>query len=264
VRLRRLGAAAAMLALVSAGLLAGALLAPAASRAPGAGAGAAAAAAGGDAYAWPPASAHSSVVANALAREVAVYKEPGDATPWHTYTNPTPQRTPLVFLVRRMRPRWVQVMLPTRPNGSVGWLRAQAVVLRADHYSVTVDLAHRRLRLRRGVRTVLRAAIGVGRAATPTPTGLYYVTELLRQPDPQGTYGPWAFALSAHSTVLSHFGGGDGQIGLHGTNDPAGVGHTVSHGCIRVRNDVISRLAAIVPLGTPVRVIGRARVFTRA
>src|SRR5262245_46504915 len=105
-----------MLALVSAGLLAGTLLAPAASRSPAAGEGAAAAtAAGGGAHAQLPVGPHVSVVANALAHEVAVYKEPGDATRWRTYPNPTPQHTPLVFLVQRMRPPWVQVMLPTRP-----------------------------------------------------------------------------------------------------------------------------------------------------
>ena len=98
---------------------------------------------------------------------------------------------------------------------------------------------------------------------TPTPSGLYYIAELLRQPNPNGFYGPWAFALSAYSPVLSHFGGGGGQVGIHGTNEPLGIGHTVSHGCIRVRNSVIERLAAILPLGTPVRIVARAHQFTR-
>jgi lipoprotein-anchoring transpeptidase ErfK/SrfK len=55
---------------------------------------------------------------------------------------------------------------------------------------------------------------------------------------------------------------GDGQVGLHGTNDQAGIGRAVSHGCIRVRNTVIERLAALLPLGTPVRIMGGARQFT--
>jgi lipoprotein-anchoring transpeptidase ErfK/SrfK len=150
------------------------------------------------------------------------------------------------------------VLLPSRPNGSEGWLRAAGIALRADPYSVLVSLRTHRLLVRRGARVVLSAAVGVGRAATPTPAGLYYVTELLRQPDPRGLYGPWAFALSAFSPVLSHFGAGDGQVGLHGTDAPAGIGHTVSHGCLRVRNDVIARLAALLPLGTPVRILARA------
>ena len=97
-------------------------------------------------------------------------------------------------------------------------------------------------------------AIGVGRSLTPTPSGLYYTTALLKQPDPKGIYGPYAVALSAHSTVLDEFAGGNGRIGLHGTNEPSGIGSNVSHGCIRVPNSVIRRLARLLPLGTPVRI----------
>lgn len=44
---------------------------------------------------------------------------------------------------------------------------------------------------------------------------------------------------------------GDGYA-LHGTDDPASVGHAVSHGCIRLRNEDIDYLYGIVPVGTPV------------
>jgi len=168
-----------------------------------------------------------------------VYRTPGRSRPWRRYSDPTAQGTPLVFLVRERKGAWLRVMLPSRPNGSEGWMRADAVELRSDPYSVRVDLRRRRLVVFEASRVLLSAAVGVGRAATPTPSGLYYVADLLRQPNPAGSYGPWAFALSAHSSVLSHFGGGDGQVGIHGTDDPSGIGHTVSHGCIRVRNEVI-------------------------
>jgi hypothetical protein len=205
-----------------------------------------------------------SVVANAEHGQLLVYDVPGGSRPWRRYSNPTAQGTPLVFLVRGRRGRWLRVMLPSRPNGSEGWIRADAVELRSDPYSVLVDLRRRHLVVRDASRLVLAAAVGVGRAATPTPSGLYYVTELLRQPDPGGLYGPWAFALSAHSSVLSHFGGGDGQVGIHGTDDPSRVGQNVSHGCIRVRNRVIERLAAILPLGTPVWIVARTQISSRA
>jgi hypothetical protein len=39
---------------------------------------------------------------------------------------------------------------------------------------------------------------------------------------------------------------------LHGTNKPESIGQAVSHGCIRLRNEDIDYLYAIVPLGTPV------------
>jgi lipoprotein-anchoring transpeptidase ErfK/SrfK len=86
----------------------------------------------------------------------------------------------------------------------------------------------------------------------PTPTGTFFITELLEQSNPRGLYGPYAFGLSAYSNVLYSFGGGPGQIGIHGTNEPSLLGTSASHGCIRVANAVIARLARLLPLGTPV------------
>ncbi len=67
-----------------------------------------------------------------------------------------------------------------------------------------------------------------------------------------GPYGPYAFGLSGHSPTLRSFAGGDAQLGLHGTDQPRLLGRSVSHGCIRIANDVVRRLAGLLPLGTPV------------
>jgi lipoprotein-anchoring transpeptidase ErfK/SrfK len=167
------------------------------------------------------------------------------------------RRLPLVFLVKRRRGAWVQAYLPTRPNLSTGWLRARDVRLAQTTYRLQVRLRSHRLVLWRGRRAVLRARIGTGRSVSPTPTGRYYVTDLIRPTDPHGFFGPFALGLSAHSRVYTSFEGGDGQVGLHGTNDPSGLGRDVSHGCIRVRNAVITRIARRVPLGTPLDITRR-------
>lgn len=44
---------------------------------------------------------------------------------------------------------------------------------------------------------------------------------------------------------------GDGYA-IHGTNEPQTVGRAVSHGCVRLRNEDIAKLYAMVPVGTPV------------
>lgn len=44
---------------------------------------------------------------------------------------------------------------------------------------------------------------------------------------------------------------GDGYA-LHGTNRPETIGRSVSHGCVRLRNEDIAKLYEIVPVGTPV------------
>jgi hypothetical protein len=44
---------------------------------------------------------------------------------------------------------------------------------------------------------------------------------------------------------------GDGYA-LHGTNKPETIGRSVSHGCVRLRNEDIAALYELVPIGTPV------------
>jgi lipoprotein-anchoring transpeptidase ErfK/SrfK len=261
---RRLGLALAAAGLVLVGLIAGSLLAPGGGGS-GAGAaagarGAAAASAGGSRSALRVSAATgarplppgTSLVANVRGgRALAVYRRPGAARPARRLAAAPGAR---VLLVRARRGAWLRVLLPLRPNGSSGWIRARDVALRTNPYRVDVRLRAHRLVVTRGGRVVLRSAIGVGRAVTPTPRGLAFVTVLLRQPDPHGLYGPWAFGLSLYSPVLSSFGGGPGQVGIHGTDDPAGIGRDVSHGCIRLPNAAIERLARLLPLGTPVRI----------
>jgi lipoprotein-anchoring transpeptidase ErfK/SrfK len=123
-----------------------------------------------------------------------------------------------------------------------------------DPYSVQVSLHDRRLIVRNGAHVLVSTKAGVGRSVLPTPTGTYYIVELLRQTNPNGPYGPFAFGLSAFSNVLYSFGGGSGQIRLHGTDDPGALGTDISHGCIRISNSIITRLAGILPLGTPVEI----------
>ncbi len=44
---------------------------------------------------------------------------------------------------------------------------------------------------------------------------------------------------------------GDGY-GIHGTDHPESIGQSVSHGCVRMRNEDIEKLYPMVPIGTPV------------
>jgi len=160
--------------------------------------------------------------------------------------------TQRAFLVRAAWRGWVRVYLPTRPNGSLGWVRRSAVRLYENQYRLVVRLRRHQLQLWNGDRLAAKYPVAVGTSSTPTPRGLFYIVELLRPVDPNGSYGPYSFGLSAHSGVLQHFAGGDGRVGLHGTNQPDLIGSSVSHGCIRLRNEAVRRLARILPLGTPV------------
>ena len=198
----------------------------------------------------------SVLVAYATGRDVAVFNGPAARTPLQTLSNPSSDGATLSFLVRRVRPRWLEVFLPTRPNGSSGWVRRSQVRLYTDDYRLRVDLRLRRLTVWDRGLVIESAGVGVGKAVTPTPAGTYYIVSRIQPLDPSSVYGRFAFGLSAHSNVYRTFGfGGDGRIGLHGTNDAAAIGHEVSHGCIRKTNPTILRLARIIPLGTPVEIV---------
>jgi lipoprotein-anchoring transpeptidase ErfK/SrfK len=175
--------------------------------------------------------------------------------PTSTLTNPNAQGAPLALLVQHYQPDWLQVALPVRPNGSAGWIRTNDVRLAATPYAVTVDRASHLLTVFKDGSPAKTYPVGIGTGGTPTPTGSFYLADLLRPANPNGPYGPYAFGLSGFSDVLTTFNGADGIIGLHGTNQPGLVGTDVSHGCIRLRNADIVELAETLPVGTPITII---------
>jgi hypothetical protein len=196
-----------------------------------------------------------SIVATAARRSVPIYRAPQARHPFRRLANPTSIGAPLVFLVKSRSPGWEHVYLPLRPDGATGWIRDRDVSLAWNPYSLVARLSSHELVLRKDGRVTARFPAAVGRSVLPTPTGRYFLVELLKQPDPNGLYGPYAFGTSAFSKVLYHFGGGPGQIGIHGTNEHGSIGHSVSHGCIRLRNRDIVRLAHLLPLGTPITIL---------
>ena len=150
---------------------------------------------------------------------------------------------------------WLHVSLPTRPNGSTGFVRASDVTLSRFDHRVDVDINARRLRVGDATGAiVLDTPVAVGSMENPTPMGSFFVTDVIDTTDDGGAYGPFAIGLSAHSDTLNEFAGGYGEIGIHGTNDPYSIGNPVSHGCVRVPNDVVVQLAQILAPGTPVTI----------
>ena len=220
--------------------------------------------AGGE-TAWPlfaavadpggPTAPPPSLVAHVVVPEISVFGHPGGRYPVASFTRQGTFGEPRVFLVREARPRWLRVLLPIRPNGTEGWIKRQDVRISRHRFAVRVDLSERRLWVRRRATVILRTSVSVGRGESPTPTGLFFTSLPARATDPAGSYGPFAYGLSGYSEVYTEFAGGNGQIAIHGTNAPQLIGQAVSAGCVRVPNRIILRLAEILPLGTPVRIV---------
>lgn len=201
-----------------------------------------------------PATTTSYIAAPLGSGGMSVYPAPGAARPAITLTRRTAYGSPRVVLVLGAREGWLHVLLPIRPLGSNGWVPLTQVTVTRTDYRIDVALSAHRLTVYRGTRAVLSTAAATGTATDPTPTGLLYVTDVVRTAHPDGPYGPYALGLSGFSPTLTSFNGGDGEIGIHGTNQPALIGQSVSHGCVRVPNAVATELASALPLGTPVTV----------
>lgn len=158
----------------------------------------------------------------------------------------SPETTPAV-------PGWYEVALPTRPNGSTGWVPVNSVKVTKTPYRIFVDLDGRTLRVEEDEAGIFTAEVAVGTEENPTPRNGTFVTELIENVEPDGAYGPYAFGLAMHSDTLTEFNGGPGQVGIHGTNRPELIGQAVSHGCVRVANDDVEDLVELqLPLGVPV------------
>jgi hypothetical protein len=149
---------------------------------------------------------------------------------------------------------WLRVRVPMRPNGRTGWVRRQTLgPLRVVRTRLRVDRRTLRAMLYRDGRRIWSSRIGVGAPGTPTPAGRFWIRTRIQVLESGTIYGPWAFGTGAYS-VLSDWPGG-GVVGIHGTNQPQLIPGRPSHGCIRVPNRNIRRLARLMPIGTPVQIL---------
>jgi lipoprotein-anchoring transpeptidase ErfK/SrfK len=152
--------------------------------------------------------------------------------------------------------RWLQVMLPGRPNSSTGWIAQQGTREIVTGWQIVVNLAARRVSAYRDGRVVRAFPAVVGKSSTPTPTGTFFVEETLKMSGGEAG-GPFALALSARSNALQEFEGGPGQIAIHGRDNLGGaLGSAVSHGCVRLSTASIDWLASRIGPGIPVTIYG--------
>jgi hypothetical protein len=187
---------------------------------------------------------------------VRVYRKPGGRT-FARFGSLNQNGVPTVFsaleavMGARCRAAWYRVLVPMKPNGSSGYIRARAVNLRPVRSEIVIDLSGRRLTVYERGRASFSTTAAIGSPATPTPLGRFYINQRFREPDPNGPYGWAAIGISAFSEVLTGWPQG-GPVAIHGTNRPSLLGLPVSNGCIRVSNEAIQRIWRLAPTGTPV------------
>ena len=124
--------------------------------------------------------------------------------------------------------------------------------------------------IRRGSNTLhlydgmkLRRTFGVatGEARYPTPLGKFEIIVKWRNPwwyPPQSDWAKDAKPIPpgpGNPLGTRWMGISSPAVGIHGTPDPASIGYSVSHGCIRMRIPEVEWLFNQVDVGTPVYIV---------
>ena len=195
----------------------------------------------------------------AVIRDVGARDEPSGTsrlvTTLRTVTGDGTQNIVLILAARAITPSetWYLVRLPILPNNSTGWVpRSSLGTVTSVQTHLYVNRETETAVLKRDGKVIFTTRVGVGEPYWPTPAGQFYIRDKLTDfNDP--FYGPVAFGTSARSNVLTEWPGG-GFIGVHGTDEPGLIPGHVSHGCIRVVNSQILKLARLLQIGSPVTI----------
>jgi lipoprotein-anchoring transpeptidase ErfK/SrfK len=125
---------------------------------------------------------------------------------------------------------------------------------------ITIDQAHFKLRLFKGLKFRKSYGVAVGQPAYPTPNGRFAIQSKQVNPTWSVPNSPWAGELqgttveggSAANPLKARWMGIANGVGIHGTGEDYSIGSRASHGCIRMHVADVIDLFKRVPVGTPV------------
>lgn len=177
----------------------------------------------------------------------------------YPHLNPTFFGNPLVFSVVEgtLGDEWARVQLPIRPAGSTGWVRTDGFDWESSDFLIEIDVGTNQLVVIEGDQVRLQSPVVSGRPEAPTPVVSSFIDELV--PGANQAYGPWIMSIGAFSESLNDFSGALPKLAVHGTSQPELMGQYRSSGGIRVPNDVIEQIVALVPVGSRVEIIDSTR-----
>lgn len=120
--------------------------------------------------------------------------------------------------------------------------QSQALSLPESPLSIIVDKDTHRLAVISGDVIVRSYIVGLG--AERTPSGAFYISEKVKNPNGRddGEYGSRGMTLSGT------------RYAIHGTDEPSSIGKDESHGCIRMKKEDVEELFDLVPIGTKVEI----------
>jgi lipoprotein-anchoring transpeptidase ErfK/SrfK len=127
---------------------------------------------------------------------------------------------------------------------------------------VVINRAANTLRLYGGTKLVRTFRVATGQSIYPTPAGIWHIVD--KQRDPwwyPPTYDEWAKGLKPVPPGPSNplgtrwMGLNAPGVGIHGTDAPASIGYSASHGCVRMQVPEAEWLFEHVRVGTTVVIL---------
>jgi len=120
---------------------------------------------------------------------------------------------------------------------------------------IVVSIPDCKLAVLESGRVVKVFSTAVGSPKTPSPSGSYRIVQ--RIPDPTWyTKGKIVPPGKSNPLGTRWLGLSVKGYGIHGTSNPASIGHNASHGCIRLRNRDVEQLFEMVSVGDVVDIYG--------
>lgn len=126
---------------------------------------------------------------------------------------------------------------------------------------IIVDREAYTLRLFRHLKLYKTYPIAVGRQGLETPQGLYDINDKQINPSWHVPKSAWAGSLAGQiippgpsDPIKARWMGFWDGAGIHGTDETWSIGHSASHGCIRMLIPDVIQLYSLVPLNTPIYV----------
>ena len=148
-----------------------------------------------------------------------------------------------------------------RAAGPGGLTTAEAGHARAARRLVIIRRDAHRLYFYKGARPLRVFTVATGGTWTPTPHGRFRIVSKYRHPWWYPPDSSWAAHLDPippgpkNPLGTRWMGLSVSGVGIHGTPNPASVGYSISHGCIRMKTRDAESLFRLVRVGTRVWII---------
>jgi lipoprotein-anchoring transpeptidase ErfK/SrfK len=192
-----------------------------------------------------------------LNSSLAVYSKPGGRQIANLPRLDSYQRATTLGIIQQDG-KWGRISAPQLGDNHYGWINllSKSIHLTSNRWKIIVTEKRHRLSVLSQGKVVKTILVAVGSSSTPTPMGIYTITDKWPHQHFSPIYGASIFALSGFQNAqLPPSWKGGNHLAIHGNQDPSRIGQNVTLGCIEVGATNLPWLVAHIPNGTVVEIL---------